>query len=347
MCMYRWQSIVLDTCEEYKMFKTPIKCRFCKVQLTNISPQDFPAFQDLCQGLKCYELSEESCDKIHSECNHACCGFKNEQICLPCLNSDCVKSDPNKTLGCNGNDNCLMCGTELDSKHCIQLECKHIFHLGCVNERVKLRWNDSINGINFKYLECPTCKQEMSTSQNKELNKILERHLQFKELTKKKMLLRAEKEKLNQDPLFTDPIKELEVDQVCQGGQCCPLFIENILNGLNFKFGCSICKWNINVKVKEGDSNLKIVEDNNQRGDNSDEESQEDYEDEEEDDEEGEDEEGENEEDEYIYEYDDEDEESENKMKFSTVEETERQNENSNSINQLSISISSCIFQDQ
>ncbi|CDW75269.1 e3 ubiquitin-protein ligase [Stylonychia lemnae] len=194
------------TCEEFEKFKSSSKCRFCLEQLTCPSVSHMPAFQEVCRKVQCKEMMEKSCDKINEECKHPCCGFKDEVICLPCLKEDCVKKDPSKTLECNGNDYCTICYVEqLDTRHCIQLECKHIFHLDCMIQRVKLKWNGSINGINFNYLECPSCKQEMIKSDNQELHELITKSQEYREKVKQKVLQRAQIDKLEQDPLITEP----------------------------------------------------------------------------------------------------------------------------------------------
>jgi hypothetical protein len=45
-------------------------------------------------------------------CNHVCCGFKGEEQCLPCLNEECVKANPDLTLGINSEEFCTICYTD-------------------------------------------------------------------------------------------------------------------------------------------------------------------------------------------------------------------------------------------
>ncbi|CDW76424.1 e3 ubiquitin-protein ligase [Stylonychia lemnae] len=194
------------TCEEFEKFKFSSKCRYCFEQLTYPSVSPLPAFQEVCRKEECKEMMEKSCDKINEDCKHPCCGFKDEVNCPPCLKEDCVKKDPSKTLDCTGNDYCTICYVEqLDSKQCIQLECKHIFHLDCTIQRVKLRWEGSINGINFNYLQCPSCKKEITKSDYKELHDLITLSREYREKVNQLIQQRIKIDKLDQDSLFTEP----------------------------------------------------------------------------------------------------------------------------------------------
>ena len=77
------------TCEQHKEFKEARKCRYCWLQLTEPSLIANPAFMDVCRAPACLENVKKSCEKI-LPCGHYCCGFKDERICLPCLNEECV-----------------------------------------------------------------------------------------------------------------------------------------------------------------------------------------------------------------------------------------------------------------
>lgn len=70
-----------------------------------------PAFKDVCRSPDCIDLMGKSCDKMLA-CGHACCGFKNELICLPCLNKDCVDKNEASTKGKTSDDFCVICYSE-------------------------------------------------------------------------------------------------------------------------------------------------------------------------------------------------------------------------------------------
>lgn len=53
----------------------------------------------------------KTCEKVLG-CGHPCCGFKNEEQCLPCLDPACVDKNKTLTLEKNGDDFCTICYTE-------------------------------------------------------------------------------------------------------------------------------------------------------------------------------------------------------------------------------------------
>lgn len=53
----------------------------------------------------------KSCEKL-LECGHPCCGFKDEENCMPCLNEECVNKDESLTFGNNVDSYCTICYTE-------------------------------------------------------------------------------------------------------------------------------------------------------------------------------------------------------------------------------------------
>lgn len=85
------------TCQQFKEYKESRKCRFCAEKLTQPPPSMVPAFKDICRSPACIELMGKSCEKVNA-CGHPCCGFKDEQQCLPCLNEECVNKNEAVTL---------------------------------------------------------------------------------------------------------------------------------------------------------------------------------------------------------------------------------------------------------
>jgi hypothetical protein len=69
-----------------------------------------PAFKDVCRKQECMTMMESSCDKI-LECGHYCRGFNGEQHCLPCLDEECVKKNPQLTLDLHADSYCSICYT--------------------------------------------------------------------------------------------------------------------------------------------------------------------------------------------------------------------------------------------
>lgn len=122
-----------------------------------------PAFVNVCKSPDCLTSMNNSCDKI-LQCGHACCGFTGEKSCLPCLNEECVKANEQLTLSKNADDYCVICYTSgLSEEPCVQLKCKHIFHLKCILKKINNRWPGP--RIVFSYLDCPECKQRISAPQ--------------------------------------------------------------------------------------------------------------------------------------------------------------------------------------
>ena len=112
----------------------------------------------------------ENCDKI-LECGHACKGFREEPVCLPCLNEECTAKHKQLSPGFTEDDYCGICWSSgVGTEPSIMLEgCKHVFHLGCLKTVIK---NKSLSPrLVFSYLYCPVkeCKKLMSLPQHPEL----------------------------------------------------------------------------------------------------------------------------------------------------------------------------------
>ncbi len=61
----------------------------------------------------------KSCEKLLA-CGHPCCGFKDEEKCMPCLNEECVNKDESLTFSNNADSYCTICYTEgLGAQPCI------------------------------------------------------------------------------------------------------------------------------------------------------------------------------------------------------------------------------------
>jgi E3 ubiquitin-protein ligase MYCBP2 len=54
----------------------------------------------------------QTCDKILN-CGHPCCGFEEEEECLPCLHSECIaKMGKNNKIYQKISDFCKFCKSE-------------------------------------------------------------------------------------------------------------------------------------------------------------------------------------------------------------------------------------------
>ena len=139
------------TCKQFKDDKEAMKCRFCQENMAQPSLSPLPAFTFVCREKECVELMSKNCDKMLA-CGHACCGFKGEERCLPCLDPECVNKNGDATRGKIGDDYCTICFTEgYNQKPCVQIGCGHIFHLACMIEKLKLRW-PGCSRIRFEFL---------------------------------------------------------------------------------------------------------------------------------------------------------------------------------------------------
>ena len=145
------------TCEEHKQFRESRKCRFCAT-LINKPPARYakPAFMDVCEEAACVDLMDQSCDKV-LPCGHCCGGFRGEQKCLPCLHEDCVEKAPEQTLSETADSYCVICYVSaLGEQPCVQLSCKHIFHVECLVRRLEQRFAGP--RITFLFATCASCK---------------------------------------------------------------------------------------------------------------------------------------------------------------------------------------------
>ena len=96
------------TCEQYRQHKEARKCRYCGEQIKGPPPNMKPAFKDVCRKDDCIQLMNKTCDKVLA-CGHPCSGFKNEPMCLPCLEDDCVAKRKELTLELSKDDYCSIC----------------------------------------------------------------------------------------------------------------------------------------------------------------------------------------------------------------------------------------------
>lgn len=123
------------TCEEAMHMKEARKCRFCAEEIHGPSSSMKQAFRDVCRKAECVALMSTSCDKMHP-CNHPCKGFAGEKECMPCLNEECIQKfnmcHPQKAMleDINEDAYCTICYTAgLGEMPCVQLTCKHVFHV--------------------------------------------------------------------------------------------------------------------------------------------------------------------------------------------------------------------------
>eukprot|EP00347_Sterkiella_histriomuscorum_P002087 403369524 len=194
------------TCISYKASLENICCKFCKVLISDNkqdSVSDIPASVNVCKSEECQQLLQQSCQKTHAYCGHACCGTLNEVDCLPCLQSFCTKKKEKLTYGVCSTDLCNICYTEeLSQAPIAQLNCKHMFHQKCLATILKNRY--STLRISFGYLDCPVCAVHMKSSQCPQINQILLEESNFKGAVEALAVQTARREGVFQDQEFIE-----------------------------------------------------------------------------------------------------------------------------------------------
>lgn len=165
-------------------------------------PSAKPAFRDVCRKQECINAMNHTCDKVKA-CGHPCYGFRDEAICLPCLHPDCA--DQNEDLkGANAEEYCSICYVEgLGAKPAVRLDCKHIFHVDCVMEKIKKRWPGP--RIVFGFLDCSSCKARIRAGYHPGLTEELMKSESIEVDIKKKSLERGKFEGLDKEKRVLDP----------------------------------------------------------------------------------------------------------------------------------------------
>ena len=135
------------------------------------------------------------------DCGHACGGCKGEaeNEHLPCLEVECRSGDKATKL-----DNCQVCSHALGEEPCLELDCGHIFHAGCIRELLRHRW--STQRITFNFMKCPSCKQdiELSKGLSKPIAAEVGPLLHLKRTIEKEALVNAERQGLLGDERLTN-----------------------------------------------------------------------------------------------------------------------------------------------
>lgn len=177
------------TCEAYKQHKDAKKCRYCDSELGK-------AKGDVCKRKDCVILKGLSCTKT-LQCGHQCRGFKNEKNCLPCLDEDCAQEESKSLLADTNNDTfCSICWVSgLGTEPCVQIGCKHVFHLRCLQQIVEKKWVTP--RIVFNFLNCPSCKQRINADHCPQLKAIIDQSTEIEKVVINKSVERAKHEGLD------------------------------------------------------------------------------------------------------------------------------------------------------
>ena len=190
------------TWEEFADYRGADKCRFCLEKLNKVRKNCPPAFIAVCGKPEC-ETSMEKWWAKQLEWGHFCWGTENETTCLPCLDADWVNANPEKTLGNWGDDYCNICWMGgLGQGPCVQLGCKHLFHEDCLLRVLKGKWSGP--RINFSFIQCPHCKERMS-SKHPEIKRLIKNALKLEKNINEMSLKRAKHEGIDKDDRLKDP----------------------------------------------------------------------------------------------------------------------------------------------
>ncbi|CAI2380028.1 unnamed protein product [Moneuplotes crassus] len=188
------------TCPQHREHVESDKCRYCGVAIKKKRKRGILQF--VCSNLECKKIAKQACPEV-LECGHICNGTRKEEECLPCLEPECVKDDESKTLGETKDSNCLICFSDtLGSQPCVQLECKHIFHIDCMITKMEMKWFGP--RIHFAYKKCPVCKADIQESYNKKLQILLDEANELEAQVRAKAVERGKLEGLDKDERLKD-----------------------------------------------------------------------------------------------------------------------------------------------
>ena len=135
-------------CRDGGYSTTAPRCRYCG----NIAVQVDPV---VCDQEECQEKGQRCC-LMSKQCGHACFGTQGERSCVTCLDPTCQM----KHTVHSADDFCVICYTDaLSDAPCLELDCGHVFHQRCLEQKLEKRWPTA--RINFRFLECPLCEKEI------------------------------------------------------------------------------------------------------------------------------------------------------------------------------------------
>ena len=130
-------------------------------------------------------------------CGHRSYGVKGEAECMPCLHPDCHEEGSRLPTS---DELCAICYTcELEGEANVMLGCGHVFHAECVQSLLKHRWNTL--KINFAFMQCPSCKAEITETNCEEIQAELRSLNELRDEIKKLTAEVAEKQALKDDEL--------------------------------------------------------------------------------------------------------------------------------------------------
>lgn len=205
------------TCEDFKIYQSARKCRYCKETIKEEVASKIAAFRNVCKKPDCVALMEKACEKV-LPCGHPCCGiirimsllhiifigFRGEKKCLPCLNEECSKKNEAVTKNQKEDDYCPICYTSgLGDAPTIQPDCGHMCHVDCLLNRIKKKWPGP--RITFSFCECPTCRKWTNAPLHPEISTIMKQVQDVFNDIRKKAVDRLKVDGLDKDKRLHDP----------------------------------------------------------------------------------------------------------------------------------------------
>lgn len=145
-------------CDSYQIYLKSPKCKFCLNMLSDGS----------CPRDQCKKW-EQMASKYSLECGHHNHGFGDYDLCLDCLGQR--------------DEDCYICMSDkLSSEPCIKLDCGHIFHKGCLDDRLRVK--HSTDFITMGYTKCQVCYCRLSHDTiNDQVEKMRKDNLDIERLT--------------------------------------------------------------------------------------------------------------------------------------------------------------------
>ena len=137
------------------------------------------------------------CGKV-KDCGHKCTGVKDEDECLPCLESDCIIEEGGNLNCDDGEELCSICYTcELREEPSVKLSCGHVFHANCVVKLLKHKWASL--RITFAFMNCPSCKAPIKADHVDEIRNELKKLRVFRLNLQMKALKVAKDQGMDRD----------------------------------------------------------------------------------------------------------------------------------------------------
>lgn len=185
-----------QTCQEYKDYQDSEKCRYCD---TVIDSYTKGPYAEICNNGECLRLGSNACTE-YLRCGHPCYGCKDETRHLGCLEGDCP--DYNNIYNKTKSDSCEMCHDYYSNAPIVQADCGHMFHWHCMKTKLDFKWVGP--KLIFTHIHCQTCKKELSLSNNKDLQELVNKDLKLFEQIKDMTLKRMRIEGLDKDPRIAE-----------------------------------------------------------------------------------------------------------------------------------------------